>query len=108
MPAGHRPCSLVWYSPALPLLAPRAGGATVKSRQTRRAIATAAPALLVLLGGAESAWPQSATPSAGGSSTALLVGGAIVVALLLLTGFMVKLFDLKRQCEAEAVHLQAQ
>ncbi len=73
---------------------------------------TAAPAALLLPWLVERGWAQATSPPAGGGSTdggtALLVGGAIVVVLLLVTGFMVKMFDLKRQRETEAVHVQAQ
>jgi hypothetical protein len=84
----------------------------VKSRHSHCLMIAAAPATQLLPWLVERGWAQTATPPAGGSSTdggtALLVGGAIVVILLLVTGFIVKMFDLRRQRETEAVHLQAQ
>jgi hypothetical protein len=48
---------------------------------------------------------QTATDSAGGSSAAILV--LLVIGLLVIIGIGVKLYDLKRKREVEAVHLQA-
>ncbi len=60
-------------------------------------------------------WAQAVTdvpPRAGGSSweggPAIVMGGAIAVALLLITVLLVKILDLRRKRETEAVHLQAQ
>lgn len=47
-----------------------------------------------------------AAPAGDAASTAAVLG--IVVGLVVLIGVAVKLFDLKRKREAEAVHLQAQ
>jgi hypothetical protein len=85
----------------------------VKTQRASCLIVTAAGlAVLPLPWLAERVWAQAAVPRAGDGSTdggsALLVGGAIVVALLVVTGFLVKMFDLKRRRETEAVHLQAQ
>jgi len=46
----------------------------------------------------------AAAPEGGG----FLVAAALVIGLLLVIGVVVKLYDLRRQREAEAVHLQAQ
>src|SRR5262245_53110054 len=62
---------------------------------------------LVWAQGAVNAPPSPGSPSWGGGS-AIFAGGAIVAALILITVLLVKTFDLKRQREAEAVHLQAQ
>jgi hypothetical protein len=48
---------------------------------------------------------QTATESGGGGSAAILV--LLVIGLLVLIGIGVKLYDLKRKREVEAVHLQA-
>jgi hypothetical protein len=48
---------------------------------------------------------QTATDSAGASSAAILV--LLVIGLLVIIGIGVKLYDLKRKREVEAVHLQA-
>ena len=48
---------------------------------------------------------QTATESGGGGSAAVLV--LLVIGLLVLIGIGVKLYDLKRKREVEAVHLQA-
>lgn len=74
------------------------------------ATATLLPAVLVGRG-----WAQGVAqplPPAGGSSweggSTIAAGAAIAVAMLLITVMLVKMFDLKRKREAEAVHLQAQ
>lgn len=74
--------------------------------------------ILVVPGFAGPAWAQAPTPSPGlsPSATPATDGGpastvavlAIVVGLIVAIGVAVKLFDLKRRREAEAVHLQAQ
>jgi len=51
--------------------------------------------------------PTPATPAPGGGAGALWAIG-IIVALLFVVGLAVKLFDLKRKRDAEAVQLQAQ
>jgi hypothetical protein len=48
---------------------------------------------------------QTATDSAGSGSAAILV--LLVIGLLVIIGIGVKLYDLKRKREVEAVHLQA-
>ena len=52
--------------------------------------------------------PSAVPPSATGSGIAMLAAAIIVVALLGLLGITVKLLDLKRRRESEAVQLQAQ
>lgn len=59
-------------------------------------------------------WAQAApvTPppaaAAGDAGTGAITMVAVIVGLLVLVGVAVKLYDLKRKREAEAVHLQAQ
>ena len=51
--------------------------------------------------------PTPATPAPGGGAGALWAIG-IIIALLVVVGLAVKLFDLRRKRDAEAVQLQAQ
>jgi len=73
------------------------------------AMATLLPTFLVRRG-----WAQTAAeplPPAGRSSwdgSTIVAGAAIAIAMLLITVILVKMFDLKRKRETEAVHLQAQ
>ncbi len=60
-------------------------------------------ALAAALGAARAAWAQGAT--GGGTVWAAVI---VIVGLLVLIGVAVKLFDLRRKREAEAVQLQAQ
>lgn len=58
-------------------------------------------------------WAQAPAPTAppapvSGGGSAALSAMAIIVALMVLLGITVKLFDLRRKREAEAVQLQAQ
>ncbi len=85
---------------------------TVKRMQTRAALVASA---LALVGLAKHGWAQTAgsggtsspTPSGGGGAQTLaLVGSAIV--LLVVLGALVKMLDLKRRREGEAVIVQSQ
>jgi len=49
-----------------------------------------------------------ATPVSGGSGASVVAAIVVVVGLLVVIGVAVKLFDLKRKRESEAVQLQAQ
>ena len=74
------------------------------------ATATLLPTFLVGRGWAQTAaepLPPAGRASWEGGST-IVAGGAIAIAMLLITVILVKMFDLKRKREAEAVHLQAQ
>lgn len=73
----------------------------------------AATAILGSLSPVGYAWAQGAAtapPPAGSSwsGSAIVAGGAIVAVLLLVTVLLVKMFDLRRKREMQAVHLQAQ
>ena len=58
---------------------------------------------------APSAAPSSdATSAAAGSGAGAIAVFGVIVALLVVVGIGVKLYDLRRKREAEAVHLQAQ
>jgi hypothetical protein len=61
-------------------------------------------AVLLLGGTAEAQTPAPAESGAGGVVMAM----TLVLALLVVIGAAVKLYDLRRKREAEAVHLQAQ
>jgi hypothetical protein len=50
--------------------------------------------------------PPGVAPAAGGGNAVAVV--VVIVGLLVLVGIVVKLYDLKRTREADAVHLQAQ
>ncbi len=71
--------------------------------QHSRATLSLLVALAAALGAARAAWAQGAT--GGGTVWAAVI---VIVGLLVLIGVAVKLFDLRRQREAEAVQLQAQ
>jgi hypothetical protein len=58
------------------------------------------------LGGYAEAQTAAAPAAGGGSGVVMAVG--LVVALLVVIGAAVKIFDLRRKREAEAVYLQAQ
>jgi hypothetical protein len=51
---------------------------------------------------------QTAAPPEGGGGSGILMAVVLVVGLLVVIGAAVKMFDLRRKREAEAVHLQAQ
>jgi hypothetical protein len=81
-----------------------------------RRIVTASGIIATLLRPDAFVWAQAvpppapttpAAPAASGGSAAL-TAAIVVVAMLLLVAVVVKLFDLKRKRESEAVHLQAQ
>jgi hypothetical protein len=83
----------------------------------QRFVRASLAALFVLLAVVEAAWtqatsapaplsaPPAATPEGGASNG--LVAFAFVVGLLLITGIVVKVYDMKRKREDEAVALQA-
>jgi len=70
----------------------------------RRGIPAAPMAVLLLGGAAEAQTPAPVESGAGG----VVMAVALVLALLIVIGAAVKLYDLKRKREGEAVHLQAQ
>ena len=61
-----------------------------------------------LLGWGAIAEAQTTTAPAEGGSGGLVMAVVLVVALLVIVGVAVKIYDLKRKREAEAIHLQAQ
>jgi hypothetical protein len=52
--------------------------------------------------------PPATTAAQGGAATGAMAMVAVIVGLLIVVGVGVKLYDLKRKREADAVHLQAQ
>jgi hypothetical protein len=83
----------------------------VRTRGTLRSLVTTPPLLLL---SAAHAWGQTSQPSSsggapdssgGGSAVAIVV---VIVAALAIVGIGVKLYDLRRTRESEAVQLQAQ
>jgi hypothetical protein len=64
------------------------------------------PALAALAVGVSAEAQTATAPAEGGSGVIMAVG--LVLALLVVIGAAVKVFDLKRKREAEAVYLQAQ
>lgn len=68
--------------------------------------ATMSPALAWAQAAPVTPPPATSAATSGGSGALMMV--AVIAGLLILVGVGVKLYDLKRKREAEAVHLQAQ
>jgi hypothetical protein len=75
---------------------------------TTLAILLLAAAVLAGLAGAQPTAPPPSAEPAGTTGSAVLAAAIIGVALLVLLGLMVKLLDLRRRRESEAVQIQAQ
>jgi hypothetical protein len=69
-----------------------------------------APAAMLgaALDAAAQATAPAATPSSSGGGGGVIVAVVLIAALLVIIGAAVKVYDLKRKREADAVHVQAQ